>query len=138
TNRMTTVASRREEIASMPARFSEGRWEQYKKDARFFREVMGERSWWATMADLDIWIWVTLLLMCVAQYFGTLVDLRMKFYVSSVLLMFGWNAILAATLWRDEVGRWLHTLMSNRRRTVAAVGSPGSTPDALPAHNVLE
>lgn len=63
TNRPSTVAERRHSIERIKERFSPERWEEYKKDARFFRETMGTRHWLETMVDLGgnatpVWIGV--------------------------------------------------------------------------------
>jgi hypothetical protein len=52
TLRMSTVGDKEQQIESVRSRFSPERWEAYKHDARYFREVMGEPSWLDTMHDM--------------------------------------------------------------------------------------
>lgn len=50
----------------------------------------------------DAWVWLSLLLMCAAGYFTTLVhDLRLHFYLGSVLLMATLAVLLLAIVRRD-------------------------------------
>jgi len=50
----------------------------------------------------DAWVWMSLLLMCAAEYFTTLVhDLRLHFYLGSVLLMATIGVIVLAIVRRD-------------------------------------
>jgi hypothetical protein len=51
----------------------------------------------------DAWVWMSLLLMCAAEYFTTLVhnDLRLHFYLGSVLLMATIGVMLLAIVRRD-------------------------------------
>ncbi len=50
--RMSTVGDREEEVRAIRSRFSDARWEDYKRDARYFREVMGTPTWLDTMHDM--------------------------------------------------------------------------------------
>jgi hypothetical protein len=52
TLRMSTVGDKEEQVQAIRSRFSDARWEAYKNDARYFREVMGTPSWLDTMHDM--------------------------------------------------------------------------------------
>jgi hypothetical protein len=52
TLRMSTVGDKEEQVQGIRARFSDTRWEAYKRDARYFREVMGTPTWLDTMHDM--------------------------------------------------------------------------------------
>jgi hypothetical protein len=52
TLRMSTVGEKDLQIEAIRSRFSPARWEAYKQDARYFREVMGEPEWLDTMHDM--------------------------------------------------------------------------------------
>jgi hypothetical protein len=49
---MSTVAEHDLDIERIRNRFSPGRWEAYKRDARYFREVMGQPHYLETMFDM--------------------------------------------------------------------------------------
>jgi hypothetical protein len=49
---MSTVGEREDQIQRVKAHFSPERWEAYKKDARYFREVMGTPHYLETMHDM--------------------------------------------------------------------------------------
>jgi hypothetical protein len=51
THRMTTIGAARAKIEAIKARFTPRRWESYKRDARYFREVMGTRDYLHYMFD---------------------------------------------------------------------------------------
>jgi hypothetical protein len=52
TNAPTVVGTRRQAIEEVKERFTPARWEDYKRDARMQREVMGERDWLVALMDL--------------------------------------------------------------------------------------
>lgn len=61
THRMTTIGEQREKIEAIKQRFTPERWEEYKRDARYFREVMGNRDYLRYMFDFGgnatpVWI----------------------------------------------------------------------------------
>jgi hypothetical protein len=51
THRMTTIGEQREKIEAIKSQFSPERWDEYKRDARYFREVMGQRDYLRYMFD---------------------------------------------------------------------------------------
>ena len=51
THRMTTIGEERQRILDIKQRFSPQRWQDYKIDARYFREVMGPRDYLRYMFD---------------------------------------------------------------------------------------
>jgi hypothetical protein len=51
THRMSTVGAQRAKIDSVKQHFSPQRWEAYKRDARYFREVMGDQDYLHYMID---------------------------------------------------------------------------------------
>jgi hypothetical protein len=51
THRMTTIGEQRQKIESIKQRFSPERWQAYKEDARYFREMMGQRDYLRFMLD---------------------------------------------------------------------------------------
>jgi hypothetical protein len=58
---MSTVGEQREQIEGVRERFTPERWEQYKRDSRYFREVMGQRDYLRYMFDFGgnatpVWI----------------------------------------------------------------------------------
>jgi hypothetical protein len=50
-HRMTTVGAEREKIALIKQRFTPERWESYKQDTLYFRDVMGKRDYLRYMFD---------------------------------------------------------------------------------------
>jgi hypothetical protein len=50
-HRMTTVGEQRAKIATIKQRFSPERWQQYKKDAAYFRSLMGRADYLRYMFD---------------------------------------------------------------------------------------
>jgi hypothetical protein len=61
THRMSTVGEERAKIEAVKQQFSAERWQEYKKDARYFREVMGPREYLRYMFDFGgnatpVWI----------------------------------------------------------------------------------
>jgi hypothetical protein len=61
THRMTTIGAEREKIAVIKQRFTPERWESYKKDSLYFRDVMGKRDYLRYMFDFGgnatpVWI----------------------------------------------------------------------------------
>jgi hypothetical protein len=67
THRMSTVGDERAKIEEVRRRFSPERWEEYKKDARYFREVMGPDDYLHYMVDFGgnatpVWIGIAHLL----------------------------------------------------------------------------
>ena len=51
THRMTTIGEQREKIEHIKSQFTPERWEQYKRDSRYFRDVMGQRDYLRYMFD---------------------------------------------------------------------------------------
>lgn len=51
THRMTTIGEQRAKIEAIKQRFSPARWQAYKQDARYFREMMGQRDYLRYMLD---------------------------------------------------------------------------------------
>lgn len=51
THRMSTVGAQREKIDTIKEHFSPERWEEYKRDARYFRDVMGQNDYLHYMLD---------------------------------------------------------------------------------------
>jgi hypothetical protein len=51
THRMSTVGAQTAAIEAVKELFSPGRWEAYKRDARYFRRAMGEEEYFRYMAD---------------------------------------------------------------------------------------
>jgi len=51
THRMTTIGAEREKIEAIKSQFTPERWEEYKRDARYFRDVMGQRDYLRYMFD---------------------------------------------------------------------------------------
>jgi hypothetical protein len=67
TLRMSTVGDKEEQVQAVRSRFSDARWEAYKRDAKYFREVMGTPSWLDTMHDMGgnatpVWMSIAYLL----------------------------------------------------------------------------
>lgn len=63
TNQPKNVAQLRGRIEAVKGRFTPERWESYRRDARFFRETMGERGWLETLVDLGgnaTPLWITI------------------------------------------------------------------------------
>lgn len=63
THRMSTVAAQRTAIETTRERFSADRWQQYKRDAAYFRKVMGESDFLHYMRDFGgnaTPVWVSL------------------------------------------------------------------------------
>jgi hypothetical protein len=63
THRMSTVGAQRPKIETIKQRFSPERWQQYKRDSRYFREVMGQQDYLRYMFDFGgnatpVWIGV--------------------------------------------------------------------------------
>lgn len=61
THRMTTIGAERENIEAIKQRFTPERWQEYKVDARYFREVMGQQDYLRYMFDFGgnatpVWI----------------------------------------------------------------------------------
>lgn len=61
THKMSTIGAHRQEIESIKQRFSAERWQDYKDDSRYFREVMGKRDYLKYMFDFGgnatpVWI----------------------------------------------------------------------------------
>lgn len=61
THRIDHVRDRREQIEATRQRFTPERWEAYKKDARYFRQIMGTHDYLQTMFDMGgnatpVWI----------------------------------------------------------------------------------
>ena len=57
----TTVGQSVREIAAARARFDEPRWQEYKRDARWFRGAMGQKDYWDSLLDFGgnatpVWI----------------------------------------------------------------------------------
>jgi hypothetical protein len=52
TSMVESVGQRSAQIAAIRSRFSDARWEEYKRDARYFRGVMTTRHYLETMLDL--------------------------------------------------------------------------------------
>jgi hypothetical protein len=58
---MSTIGARAPEIAAIRERFKEPRWEEYKRDARWFRTTMGNQDYLASLQDFGgnatpVWI----------------------------------------------------------------------------------
>jgi hypothetical protein len=51
THRMTTIGEQRSKIESIKQGFTPERWQAYKRDAKYFREVMGQRDYLRYMFD---------------------------------------------------------------------------------------
>ena len=67
TLRMSTVGDKEEQVEAIRSRFSPERWEAYKRDARYFREVMGTPHYLDTMHDMGgnatpVWMSIAYLL----------------------------------------------------------------------------
>ncbi len=61
THRMTTIGEQRARIEAVRQKFTPERWEEYKQDARYFREMMGQRDYLKYMFDFGgnatpVWI----------------------------------------------------------------------------------
>lgn len=61
THRMSTVGAQREKIETIKQRFSPDRWDEYKRDARYLRDTMGEDNYLHYMLDFGanatpVWI----------------------------------------------------------------------------------
>jgi hypothetical protein len=61
THRMSTVGDERAKIEEIKQKFTPERWQEYKKDARYFREVMGRDDYLRYMVDFGgnatpVWI----------------------------------------------------------------------------------
>lgn len=61
THRMTTIGEQRARIEAVRQKFTPERWQEYKKDARYFREMMGQREYLKYMFDFGgnatpVWI----------------------------------------------------------------------------------
>jgi hypothetical protein len=61
THRMSTVGAQREKIETIKEHFSPERWEEYKRDARYFRDTMGQGNYLHYMLDFGgnatpVWI----------------------------------------------------------------------------------
>jgi hypothetical protein len=51
THRVSTIGEQREKIEAVKKRFTPERWQAYKTDARYFREMMGQRDYLRYMLD---------------------------------------------------------------------------------------
>ncbi|MEY2934273.1 MAG: hypothetical protein RL033_5022 [Pseudomonadota bacterium] len=63
THRMTTIGEQRARIEGIKQRFTAERWQEYKKDARYFREMMGQRDYLKYMFDFGgnaTPVWITI------------------------------------------------------------------------------
>lgn len=61
THKMSTIGAHREEIENIKQQFSAERWQRFKDDARYFRDVMGKRDYLKYMIDFGgnatpVWI----------------------------------------------------------------------------------
>lgn len=61
---LSSVREQRKRIEAAPKLFSAARWHEYKADARYFREAMGERAYFQTFYDMGgnatpVWIALT-------------------------------------------------------------------------------
>jgi len=61
THRMSTIGEQREKIETIKQHFTPERWQEYKRDSRYFRDVMGNRDYLRYMFDFGgnatpVWI----------------------------------------------------------------------------------
>ena len=70
--RMTTVGALSEQIENVPARFTEARWHEFKRDMAFFWETMSVRDYLGSLRDhggnaTPAWLWLTHLMFSPTQ-----------------------------------------------------------------------
>jgi hypothetical protein len=98
THRMSTVGAQRDRIASVKQHFSPERWEAYKRDARYFREVMGDQDYLRYMIDHGgnaTPVWIT-----VAHFLFSVLPTSMAAFELTALLDPLLFAITFAAIWR--------------------------------------
>jgi hypothetical protein len=97
-HRMSTVGAQRDKIASVERQFSPERWQAYKRDARYLREVMGDQDYLHYMIDhggnaTPVWI-------AMAHFLFSALPTSMTSFELTALLDPLLFAITFAAIWR--------------------------------------